>query len=110
MTLMFDANIDSDAEFQAAISSNPVVLVDCFAEWCGPCKAISPILEKHSNAEEYKGVHFIKIDVDEVPETTQKLGVRAMPTFLLFKDGERADELVGANPNGLVALLKKGSA
>ena len=61
----------------------------------------------HSNDEQFKDIFFAKIDVDELPELSQELGIRAMPTFMLFKDGEKAEELVGANPNALVALLTK---
>ncbi|CEJ90265.1 hypothetical protein VHEMI06059 [[Torrubiella] hemipterigena] len=97
-------------EFNSAIKNNKVVLVDCFAEWCGPCKAIAPILEKHSNSEEFKDVHFLKFDVEEIPDITAQLNIRAMPTFLIYKDGERADELVGANPGALQQLIQKHSA
>jgi thioredoxin 1 len=69
-----------------------------------------PFPHRHSNDEKYKDVFFAKIDVDELPEVSQDLGIRAMPTFMIFKDGEKADELVGANPNGLVTLLDKGIA
>lgn len=62
---------------------------------------------RHSNDEEYKDIFFAKIDVDELPELSQELGIKAMPTFMIFKDGEKADELVGANPNALVQLLQK---
>lgn len=62
----------------------------------------------HSNDEQFKDIFFAKIDVDELPEVSQELGIRAMPTFMLFKDGEKAEELVGANPTALVTLLKKG--
>ena len=61
----------------------------------------------HSNDEQFKDIFFAKIDVDELPELSQELGIRAMPTFMLFKDGEKAEELVGANPNALVSLLQK---
>ncbi|KAK6194147.1 hypothetical protein LQW54_011720 [Pestalotiopsis sp. IQ-011] len=94
--------------WKQALKDNKVVMLDCFATWCGPCKAIAPILANHSNDEKYKDVFFAKIDVDDLPELSQELGIRAMPTFMMFKDGEKADELVGANPNALVTLLDKG--
>ena len=62
---------------------------------------------RHSNDEQFKDIFFAKIDVDDLPELSQELGIRAMPTFMIFKDGEKADELVGANPNALVQLLQK---
>ncbi|OTA93722.1 hypothetical protein M434DRAFT_395397 [Hypoxylon sp. CO27-5] len=100
-------NIQTADEFKQAIKDHKVVLVDAFATWCGPCKAIAPILAKHSNDEQFKEIFFAKIDVDDLPELAQELGITAMPTFLLFKDGEQADKLVGANPNTLVEILKK---
>ncbi|KAK6948591.1 hypothetical protein Daesc_010361 [Daldinia eschscholtzii] len=102
-------NYQTAESFKEAVKNNKVVLLDCFATWCGPCKAIAPILANHSNDEQFKDVHFAKIDVDDLPELAQELGITAMPTFLLFKDGELtpADKLVGANPNALVTLLKK---
>ncbi|KAK8042445.1 Thioredoxin [Apiospora phragmitis] len=101
-------NISTTEDWKAALKNNKVVLLDCFATWCGPCKAISPMLVNHSNDEQFKDVFFAKIDVDELPEVSQELGIRAMPTFMLFKDGEKAEELVGANPPALLGLLKKG--
>ncbi|KAL7629016.1 thioredoxin trx1 [Parahypoxylon ruwenzoriense] len=102
-------NFQTAAEFKEAIKNNKVVLLDCFATWCGPCKAIAPILANHSNSEEFKDILFGKIDVDDLPELSQELQITAMPTFLLFVDGEPtpAEKLVGANPNALVAMLRK---
>lgn len=83
-------------------------MVDCFAGWCGPCKQIAPILEKYSEDAAFKDkVHFIKVDVDEVPAVTQALGVRAMPTFFFFRGGKKVDEMVGANPRALLEALKR---
>lgn len=63
---------------------------------------------RHSNDAAFDGkVHFVKFDVEEIPEISQELNIRAMPTFLVFKDGERSDELVGANPGALLQLIKK---
>ncbi|RYP28420.1 hypothetical protein DL767_007228 [Monosporascus sp. MG133] len=100
-------NIQSMEEWKQALEQNRIVMLDCFATWCGPCKAIAPILANHSNEEEFKDIYFAKIDVDELPDLSQELGIRAMPTFMVFKDGEKADELVGANPGALVELLRK---
>ncbi|KOS22928.1 Thioredoxin [Escovopsis weberi] len=98
-------------EFFTAIGEHDKVLVDCFAEWCGPCKAISPILEKLSDESEFKDkVRFVKFDVDQLPELSQELGVRAMPTFLFFRGGEKVHEMVGANPGGLLQALRQHHA
>jgi thioredoxin 1 len=86
----------SDANFEKEVlqSSEPVV-VDFYAEWCGPCKAMAPALEQV--AAELKGkVKVVKIDVDQNPDTTQKYRIQAMPTLMVFKDGKVAEQRVGA--------------
>lgn len=81
------------------------MVLDCFATWCGPCKVIAPQVVKMSDT--YPDARFYKIDVDEVPDVAQELGIRAMPTFVLFKDGEKVTEVVGANPQALEAAVKQ---
>lgn len=86
----------SDTTFEAEVlkSSEPV-LVDFFAEWCGPCKAMAPALD--AVASELKGkVKVVKVDVDQNPSVTTNYGVQAMPTLLLFKDGKVAAQHTGA--------------
>ncbi len=86
----------TDASFEAEVikSAEPVV-VDFFAEWCGPCKAMAPALEQVS--QEMAGrVKVVKIDVDQNPEITQKYRIQAMPTLMVFKDGKVAAQQVGA--------------
>src|SRR5574338_62979 len=86
----------SDANFEKEVlqSSEPVV-VDFFAEWCGPCKAMAPALEQV--ATEMKGkIKVAKIDVDANPEITQRYRIQAMPTLMIFKDGKVAAQRVGA--------------
>lgn len=90
------ANTVSDTTFDSEVlkASEPV-LVDFFAEWCGPCKAMAPALEQV--AEELKGkVKVVKVDVDASPNVTGKYGIRAMPTLMLFKDGKVAAQHTGA--------------
>jgi len=91
------------AEFQSALESKKLVVVDAFAEWCGPCKVIAPQVSKWS--EEHTDVDFVKFDVDESPDIAQELGIRAMPTFLFFKGGEKVTEVVGVNPPALIAAI-----
>ncbi|KAK1585527.1 thioredoxin [Colletotrichum navitas] len=100
-------NVHNKAEFDAALKEHDFVIVDAFATWCGPCKAIAPVLVNLSNEEKNSKVHFVKIDVDEVPDVSQELGIRAMPTFLLFQKGEKAQEIVGANPTALKQAIEK---
>lgn len=88
----------SDQSFQdEVLNSAELVMVDFWAVWCMPCKAIAPILE--NIAEEYKGkVKVAKLDVDNNPETGAKYGIRSIPTLILFKNGEEVDKIVGAGP------------
>jgi thioredoxin 1 len=103
--------LHSSTSFQTSViegSSNNLVLLDCFATWCGPCKAIAPAISGLSNEPEYKDkVEFYKIDVDEVSDVAADLGIRAMPTFLLFKNGEKVEEIVGANLPAVKQAINK---
>ncbi|GIJ86068.1 mitochondrial thioredoxin [Aspergillus pseudoviridinutans] len=87
-------------------SSGPVI-VDCSATWCGPCKVISPIFEGFSTQDEFKNAKFYEIDVDDLSEVAAELGIRAMPTFIFFKDGQKVNEVVGANPPALEAAIRQ---
>ncbi|KAG8667174.1 thioredoxin trx1 [Fusarium poae] len=102
-------DIKTTKEFKDLVSTtDKAVLVDCFATWCGPCKAISPILSKLSEQPALSdNIDFVKFDVDQLPDLTAELGVRAMPTFFVFKGGNKVDELVGANPQALQSMLAK---
>ena len=93
----------TDASFKADVldSSEPVV-VDFWAEWCGPCKMIAPALEEIGN--ELQGrVQIVKLNVDENHQTATKYGIRSIPTLLMFKNGELAATQVGAAPKGRLA-------
>lgn len=98
-------NLANKAEYRTALKDNKVVVLDCFATWCGPCKVIAPQVAKFS--EEFSNVHFVKVDVDEVPDVAQELNIRAMPTFVIFKNGEVEETIVGANPKALQAAIEK---
>lgn len=88
----------SDSDFDAQVlKSDKPVLVDFWAEWCGPCKMIGPSLEEISE-ELGEKVQIVKLNIDDHPDTPAKYGVRGIPTMILFKGGEIADTKVGAAP------------
>ncbi len=90
----------TDASFEADVlkSSEPVV-VDFWAEWCGPCKMIGPSLEEIATEMQGK-VKIVKMNVDENPGVPGTFGIRSIPTLILFKDGKAASQKVGAAPKG----------
>lgn len=96
------------AEFSELISGDKLVLVDFYATWCGPCKLIAPKLKKL--AEATPEVTFAKVDVDEVADVAAEQQIRAMPTCLFFKNGQKVGEVVGANYAKIEATLKELSA
>lgn len=97
---------DSNFETEVLKSSTPV-LVDFWAEWCGPCKMIAPTLDELAN--EFAGkVKVVKVNVDENPNTPGQFRVRGIPTLLMFKNGQLVDQLVGAHPkNSISAMMNK---
>ncbi len=98
-------HIQNAAEFDDSIKEG-LVLVDFFATWCGPCKMLSPVLEQLS--EENPNVLVLKIDVDEVGPLAARFGIQAIPTLILFKDGQQVDKRMGyQNMNQLLAFINQ---
>ena len=92
----------SDANFNKDILESPKpVMVDFWAEWCGPCKQIAPILEEIS-VEKENLISVFKLNIDENPLTPQRYGVRGIPTIMLFKDGQLVDQKVGSLPKSSI--------
>ncbi len=100
--------ITSMGELQKLANTTRLTVVDCFATWCGPCKAISPYVEELS--KKYSSTNFAKVDVDDSKDVAEKLGVRAMPTFVFFKNGKEIDRMEGADRNGLEERVKQHGA
>lgn len=93
--------IGSDESFDEIIKSNSLVMVDFWAEWCGPCVMVAPVIQ--TLAKEYAGkVLFLKINVDKCPNTASKFGIMSIPTLMIFKEGKAVDQIIGAVPKTLL--------
>ena len=92
--------------FNQEISNNDLLLVDFWAEWCGPCKSMHPIFTRM--AKKYKQVRFARVNVDNDQDIAMKYGVQSIPTFIMFKNGEIANQMVGAvGEPGIHMICKK---
>ena len=97
----------TDSDFESTIRSNRLVVVDCWAAWCYPCRLIAPIVEELA-AEYSSAALFAKLNVDNNPATSMKYSIQSIPTLLIIKDGVEVERIVGALPKGQIeAALRK---
>lgn len=105
-------DITSKADFDALVQKHSHVALQAHATWCGPCKAISPIFSKEaktlleSHAQKDK-LAFARFDTDDVPDLAFELGIRSIPAFFFFENGEKSDTVAGANPPALKTRIAK---
>jgi len=97
-----EPQIITDANFKEILDTDKPVLVDFWAEWCGPCKMIGPLVKELANDYDGKAV-IAKVNVDENPSTAAEFGIRSIPTLLIFKNGEIVDKQIGAVPKAVLA-------
>lgn len=100
--------LTSDTFEKDVTQSKGVVFVDFFAEWCGPCKVTSPIIEALSEDPAFKDITFYELDVDQSPEVSGNYNIFSIPTFIIFKDGKPVSQFVGArDKSGFEQEIKK---
>ena len=95
--------IADEAEFDSVLNSNKSVFVDFYADWCGPCKMLAPVVEKL--AGDFPDVTFVKVNVDDLPEVAQRFGIMSIPNLIAFKNGEVAGTAVGYMPEDRLAQV-----
>ena len=89
--------VADEATLDNLISSEPLVVIDCTASWCGPCKLVAPLMDQL--AEEYgEQVTVVKLDIDDNKPVAKRFGIRSIPAVLFFKQGEQVDTVIGAKP------------
>jgi thioredoxin 1 len=97
--------VKNEEDFDQILKDNEAVFVDFYADWCGPCKMVGPIVEEL--AEEKTDVKFIKVNVDDVPEVAQRFGIMSIPTMIYFRNGEVAGQTLGFQPKESIASIIK---
>lgn len=91
-------NVTDDTFVEEIEGSEGLAMVDFWAEWCGPCRIVSPVVAELAREYSDRGVRVAKVDVDHNPETASRYGIRSIPSILFFKDGQHVDTVVGAVP------------
>ena len=105
---MAEINDVTDATFEGEVlQSDKPVLVDFWAEWCAPCRAIAPIVKEIAD-DNGEALKVVKVNIDESPQTPSTYGIRSIPTALVFKDGQVVSQLTGARPKGDFEELVSG--
>jgi thioredoxin 1 len=97
--------VKNEEDFDQILKDNEAVFVDFYADWCGPCKMVGPIVEEL--AEEKTDVKFIKVNVDDVPEVAERFGIMSIPTLIYFRNGEVAGQTLGFQPKESIASIIK---
>src|ERR687885_2296149 len=106
MSALTEPIVLTDSNFASEIKKYPLMIVDFWAPWCGPCRMVSPIIEQL--AREYSGrVAFGKVNVDENQRIAATFGVQSIPTMILFKNGKAVDVMIGAMPKGHIEMKIK---
>ena len=105
---MATKTVDTSSFKSDVLDSDKPVVVDFWAEWCGPCKMIAPSLEEISN--EMDNIQIAKVNIDENPDIAAQFGIRSIPTLMIFKDGKHADTMVGAQSKSKLLDWIKGAA
>lgn len=85
----------TDGDFDSVVAEPGIAVVDFWAAWCGPCRMMGPILDEIAIEQADAGVRVVKVDVDRAPRTSERFGIRSIPTIIFFKDGEPLFEMVG---------------
>ncbi len=99
--------IETEREYDETLKNNKSVFVDFYADWCGPCKMLAPIVEGVS--AEYPDVTFVKVNIDDLPELAERYGIMSIPTVMAFKDGEQAAVSVGFRPAPEIAKIAEAA-
>lgn len=92
----------NDTNFDEFVKNNNYLVVDCFADWCGPCKALAPTIDELAKEYEGKGVKIVKLDVDQAVSVAEKFDIMSIPTVLFFKNGELKDSSMGLLPKDVI--------